>query len=286
MPPQKVTGNNFIPALENLLKVFKSDKFDVEDTSSLSLFLYPDSLVIFAKDKNQANIGVHFYPDFLLNQLDDLITTDQLMKLDVPCKIYLHRKEFSLVPGVLFSTGNEANFLRFSTELPQASFYFNTPLDSNNLQVVSLVEEKLKRHLQARFSELSFHHGSVSFLSYLFKERFNLIGQEILINIIGNQFYAAAFTDQELNAFNVFDLDDKEDLLKYALILIKQLNYDRNHVRITLYGVSPKSEITEDWGKTYFHNFRILTPHANQNYSHGFKHLKDLGLLEIYWQFD
>ncbi|WP_297335298.1 DUF3822 family protein [Algoriphagus sp.] len=272
--------------MENRLNVFKSDKFDVEDTASLSLFLYPDSLIIFAKDKNQANIGIHFYPEFKNQVVDEMIFTDPLMKVDVPCKIYLHRKEFSLVPGVLFSAGNESNFLRFSTELPENPHYFNTPLDSNNLQIVSFVEEKIKKHLQARFSDLSFHHGACSFLSYLFKERFNLIGQEILINLIGNHCYLAAFTDQELSTFNLFEIDQKEDILKYAMILIKQLNYDRNHVRVTIFGVPTKSAITEEWGKAYFHNFRILTPHANQNYSHGFKHLKDLGFFEVYWQFD
>ncbi|WP_026954602.1 DUF3822 family protein [Algoriphagus vanfongensis] len=271
--------------MENTLKVFKSDKFDVEDTASLSLFLYPDFLVIFAKDQNQTNIGIHHYPQLKWEDLDHLILTDPLLKLDVPTRVYVHHSSFSLVPGVLYAAGNEEKFLSFAQQITSKPFYFNTPLDSNNLQIVSMVDEKLKKHLEARFSDLTFDHGASSFLSYLFKERFNLIGQEILINIFGDHMYLAAFTDQELSTFNLFSISSKEDILKYILIVIEQLGYERNLVRINLFGVPANSDMTEDWGKEYFLNFRLLKPHVNQNYPHGFKHLKDLGLFEVSWQY-
>lgn len=272
--------------MENNLKVFKSDKFDVEDTASLSLFLYPDSLYIFAKDKNQANIGIHFYRDFFWNNLEQLIVSDQLLKYDLPAKIYLHHRGFSLVPGALFSPGSEETYLSFSTKLEKGNTFFSTPLDSNNLQVVSFIPDKLKKILQARFSETSFHHGACSFLSYLFKERFNLIGQEILLSVFGEHIYAAVFVDQELSAFNMFEIADKEDILKYSMVLINQVKLDRNHVRLSIFGASEMNGITEEWCKEYFHHARLINPHANQNYSHGFKHLKSVNLFETNWQFD
>src|SRR5690606_22136617 len=182
--------------------------------------------------------------------------------------------------------GQEANYLAFVGEQKPNTSYFNTPLDSNNLQVLSCISGKLKKSLESRFSELTFHHGSVSLLSYLFKERFNLLGQEILVSIFGNQIYAAAFSNQELAAFNIFSIDSKEDILKYAMILVEQLKFDKNHVRISLFGATSESGITENWGKEYFQNFRLLTPHANQNFPHGFKHLKSVNLFETNWQFN
>lgn len=272
--------------MENNLKVYKSDKFDVEDAASLSLFLYPDSLYIFAKDKNQANIGIHFYSQFSWLDLEQLIFTDQLLKNDLPAKIYLHHAGFSLVPGVLFSPGNEETYISFAKDLDKGNTFFSTSLDSNNLQIVSFIPDKMKRILQARFSEVSFYHGSCSFLSYLFKERFNLIGQEILLSVFENHMYAAVFVDQELCAFNMFEIQEKEDILKYSLVLVNQLKLDRNHVRLTIFGASEKNGISEEWGKQYFHHFRLINPHANQNYSHGFKHLKSVNLFETNWQFD
>jgi len=272
--------------LESNLKVFKSDRFDVENTTSLSLFLYPNSLFIFAKDQNQSTICIHEYMNFNWNSLEQLVISDHLLKADLPAKIYLHQPDFSLVPGVLFQPGQEASYLGFALDQKLNTSYFSTPLDSNNLQVLFCVTDKLKKSLAARFSELTFHHGSVSFLSYLFKERFNLIGQEILVSIFGNQIYAAAFSNQELAAFNIFSINSKEDILKYALILLEQLKFDRNHVRISVFGATDASGITENWGKEYFHNFCLLAPHTNQNFTHGFKHLKSVNLFETNWQFD
>ncbi|WP_158587728.1 DUF3822 family protein [Algoriphagus lacus] len=272
--------------MENNLKVYKSDKFDVEDTASLSLFLYPHSFFVFAKDQNQANIGIHHYQDFSWEKLEWLLGTDPLLRNDVPVKVYFHQKGFSLVPGALFQPGKEKEYLHFAQELAEDVVCFASGLDSNNLQVVSYIGQKLKKTLDARYSEVSLHHGSCSFLSYLFKERFNLIGQEILINYFKSHIYIAAFTDQDLSIFNIFEIAGKEDLLKYALITMDQLKYERNHVRISVFGATEKSGITEDWGKDYFQNFRLVNPHANQNYTHGFKHLKSENVLEAFWQYE
>ena len=84
----------------------------------------------------------------------------------------------------------------------------------------------------------------------------------------------------------MFEIASKEDIFKYILIAIDQLKYDRNYVRISIFGTTESSEITENWGNEYFQNFKLANPHSNQNYSHGFKHLKDENLFESYWQYD
>jgi len=272
--------------LENNLKVYRSDKFDVEDTASLSLFVYPRSLFVFAKDKNQANIAVHHHQKFAWNKIEEQLGLDPLLKVDVPAKVYLHQPIFTLVPGVLYQQGKEKDYLLPISDLSDNPHFFSTPVDSNNIQIVSFLSQKTKNHLESRFSEISFNHGSASFLSYLFKERFNLIGQEIIVDYFHSHIYIAAFTDQELSVFNRFEIKGKEDLLKYILIMIETLRFDRNHVRVSIYGATESSELTENWGSTYFANFRLLKPHANQNYSHGFKHLKSENLFESYWQYD
>jgi uncharacterized protein YqgQ len=272
--------------LEKTHQVFKSDKFDIEDVASLSLFLYPDSLYFFAKDKNKANLGIHCYSDFNWEEVDQLLLVDSLLKKDVPVKIYLHHEGFSLVPGVLFSPGNEKSYLSYSLELDKESIFFSTPMDSNNLQVVSFISENMNQALRSKFTEISLFHGSCSFLSYLFKERFNFIGQEILLSVFGNHMYAAVFIDQELSTFNMFEIQEKEDILKYSIILITQWKLDRNHVRLSIYGASEKNGITEEWIKKYFHHFRLLSAHSNQNYAQDFKPLKSINLFENNWQFE
>jgi hypothetical protein len=268
------------------IKVYKSDKFDVEDTASLSLFLYPKSAFVFAKDMNGANIAVHHHLDYGTGHLDLLLNSDQLLKQDVPIKVYLHHPIFALVPGLLFQQGKESEYLQFAGEPTGQYHYFSCGLDSNNLILVSSISAHQKKSLEARFPEISFYPGACSFLSYLFKERFNLIGQEILIDYFGSHLYLAAFTDQELSLFNMFEIRDNKDILKYIMITMDQLKFDKKHARISVFGAQEESGITQEWGESYFYHFRMLKPHVNQNFGHGFKHLKSENLFESNWQMD
>ncbi len=271
--------------MENNLNVLLSDKFAVQDTASLSLFLYPSSLHIFARDKNQGITAIHSYEGISWKKLDEVLSSDTLTKLDVPAKVYIHDALFTLLPGAIFEPGNEKEYLQLAGKIPESPFFFHTSVDSTNVQILSCIPEKLHKPLSKRFSELSLYHGSCSFLSYLFKERFNLIGQEIWINLFDSHAYLAAFTDQELSIFNRFEVETKEDVFKYVLILMESLQHDRNHARVTLFGTTEKSGITEDWGKSYFANFRLIRPHANQNYGHGLSKDKAPTIFESFWHY-
>lgn len=262
-----------------------SDKFAAENTASLSLFLYPSSLFLFAKDKNQAITAVHQHSQINWNKLDDALAAGPLGKLDLPTKVYIHEETFTLLPGVLFQPGKEKAYLNIAGKIPSKPYFFNTPVDSNNVQIISCIPQKMQQQLGKRFSELTFHHGASAFLSYLFKERFNLIGQEIWIDLFDTHLYMAGFTDQELSVFSRFAVASKEDILKYVLILMETLKHDRNHARVTIFGAPEKSGITEAWGKTYFANFRLLRPHANQNYAQGFPLEKSPAIFESFWHY-
>ena len=262
-----------------------SDKFAVQNTASLSLFLYPNSLHVFARDKNQSIIAIHSYERISWKKLDEVLSSDTLTKMDVPAKVYFHEALFTLLPGEIFQPGSEKEYLQLAGKLPESPFFFHTAVDSNNVQILSCIPEKLHRILSKRFSELSIYHGSCSFLSYLFKERFNLIGQEIWINLFDSHAYLAAFTDQELSVFNRFEVETKEEVFKYVLILMETLQHDRNLSRVTLFAATEKSGITDDWGKSYFSNFRLIRPHANQNFGHGLSKDKAPTIFESFWHF-
>ena len=140
----------------------------MEDTASLSLFIYPNSLFVFAKDKNQANISVHHHLKFSWNKMEDHFNSDPLLKLDVPAKVYIHSPVFTLVPGVLYQQGKETEYLELLGDLGDSPHFFTTPVDSNNIQILSFLPQKTKNHLEARFSEVTLFHGSSSFFKSSF----------------------------------------------------------------------------------------------------------------------
>lgn len=272
--------------MEKNLKVFKSDKFGVVDPASLSLFLYPKSAYVFLKDANQSTIAIHSYHEYEESQLKKLLESDPLLKKNLPLKVYFHQTNVSLVPGILFQSGQEKSYLSFVTEQNDDDFFFSTTMDSNNIQIVSSISENNSKVLQANFSEITYRHGACSFLSYAFKERFNLIDQEILVNVFEGNLYAAAFSNQELMSFNIFELENQNDFVKYVRVLIEQLKFNKNHVRISVYGKVEGLDLSKSWGDKYFHNYQLKKLHANQNFASGMKNIDQLGIIETSWQFD
>lgn len=271
--------------MENNLKVFKSDKFDANDASNLSLFLYPSSIHIFVKDKEMVNIAQYYQPNFDWNRLENLIESDAVLSSNLPASVFLHHESFCLVPDDVFSKGKEATYLSFTGSLEDSSSFFSTGLDKNTVHLVSSISAGLKRTIENHFPVTSYHHGSVSFLSYLFKERLYQIGQEILISVFDKQGYFAVSVYQDLTVFNRFEIKGKEDVLKYAMVLISQLKLDLNLVRLSIF--ADKSEaFPKEYFEQYLHHVRILKPFGNQKYAFGFEHPEPSNLFESSWQMD
>lgn len=271
--------------MDQNLKVFKSDKFDAVAIASLSLFLYPDFLAVFAKDKQQETIGLHFYPKMKWKDLNKFLASDPLLRRDLPLRVHVFQQGFSLVPGALFNPKLSSQYLDFATPIQSPVDYFHTPLDGVNIQLVSYLDRNLKTTFTNKFSEVSFSHGAGSLLSYIFKERFNLTAQEILVQMFGKKMFLVAFKDQELCLFNSFDIRKKADLLKYVFSMAKQAGFSLDDLYLRVYGLPKKSGITVEWLEEYLDHVEIMPPHANQQYSHGFKRMHDLGLFEVYWQY-
>ena len=67
------------------------------------------------------------------------------------------------------------------------------------------IQKDLADILSQDKSDITFHHGASSFISFAVKEKFNLLNQEIMVLVQKGFFYLIAFTNQELSLFNKFE---------------------------------------------------------------------------------
>jgi hypothetical protein len=111
------------------------------------------------------------------------------------------------------------------------------------------------------------------------------IGQEILITVFDRQGYFAVSVYQDLTAFNRFEISGKEEILKYAMVLVSQLKLDLNLVRISIFA-DKNDEFPKEYFEQYFHHVRIIKPFGNQKYEFGFEHPEQSNLFESSWQLD
>lgn len=275
-----------VQTTDDTLKKIYCDKYDPDAVSYLSLFLYDEIRFLLAKDVNQKVVAIHTWN--LHSSAENPISKvwkDELYQLDVPTKVFIHNKYFSLVPGALFHSEFLDTYLSFSGEFSGELTSFYSSLDSNNIKLVGGLDQRLYQLLSDGKQEITFHHGSSSFLSYCLSEKTKFLSQEILIYLFDKSFYIAAFDKQVLVLFNRFDIENKDNLLMYLFGLTKQLGFDRNYCRYTVFGKNSHLNFSENWAKEYFKNISFDTVRSIQHYHIGTESFSKTLHFESNWEF-
>ncbi|WP_373495690.1 DUF3822 family protein [Aquiflexum sp.] len=260
------------------------DKFDIQSVSNLSLFLFEDHYFYFAKDQNDKILAIQSQPYENPRLLTFKLKEEELLNLDIPIKVYNYVSSFSLIPGPLFDPALSSVFLFFANKPTENSKVFDTSLESNNLHLVGSIRKDLADQLSEGKSDISFNHGAVSFLSYVLKEKFNFLNQEILLLMQKNHFYLAAFSNQEFVLFNRFDISNREDMLKYVMGITGQLEFNKNYFRLTIFGDASHHQIDNEWISQYFKNINITSPSPNVQYHDGAEKFQKPEVFESYWE--
>lgn len=285
MPLLQVTGNNLDSQEKNIPIKYYGDRFDVEQTSNLSLFLYDHSLVLMAKNQNGAVIASHEY--FLSNreELKEVIESDILINAtNTAGKLYIHNNLFCIVPSMLFDPSEKTTYLNFSTALnEEKQEVFYEGLDSNNIQIVGAIDKATGALFDNPLPDMEITHGASLVLSYLLKDKNEMLGQEIFVVAEQGHMYLAAFAGGELKVFNRFPVEGDQDFLKYTFSVLHQLEFDRMHCRTTLVGDIDGIRVHLDVLKQYFNNLQVTVPKYNQTYSPGAEKFKETDRLEAYW---
>ncbi len=251
--------------------------------SSLSLFLYWEKTVLFGKDHNNKIVVVQSMPR---EDWETQFVSNEIYQLDIPTRIFVHSKQFSLVPGSLYNPLYAATYLTFAGDVSSDFHYFSSKLESNNIHLVSAISQTDYAKLAKNKSSIQFHHGAASFLAYTLNEKNNYLSQELIAYFIDDRFYLVAFHKEELVAFNLFEWKDKDQILSYIFGIIHQLNFDRKHCRLSIYGELESNQLDEAWGKEYFKNFRLKTPEQTQNYHIGPDQFAKSDLFVARWEYN
>jgi len=285
MPLHRVTGNNLDIQEKYNLKAYYSDKFDVEQTSNLSLFLYTHALAILAKNANGSVIGCHLYTFDEKGEIPEIVERDLFINADNTAgKLFVYNNHFCLVPSVLFDPSVKSTFLKFSSrvdEEKQEVFYEG--VDSNNLQVVGAIDKEVLLVFDRGLPDLDITHASSLILSYLLSDKNNMLGQELYVFAEDGHVFLAGFGGSELKIFNRFPVRGEQDFLKYTFAVLHQLGFDRMHCRITCLGNLEGIGVDPGSLNIYFKYLLHEVPKLNQTYSPGAEGFKESKLLEAYW---
>lgn len=270
----------------HIQRKFRSDKFDSEDISSLSLFLYESLLVIISHNKaDEAISAVNLYTLQEEPDLVELIGTDDLINApNTSGKLYSHHQGFTLVPGLVFNPAHSQTYLSFATEVdPLQQEITYTGVGNNTIQVLGTVAHTLLDSLDSKLPELEIAHGAAHVLDFFLNHAKELLHQEIFIHTAPNSMYIAAFKGGELMVFNRFLIQEETALLRYIFTILQELAFDQAHCRISFYGNLDWVHSSLENLKKFFKNIHALVPTQKIAYQKGAETFKNTLLLEAYW---
>jgi len=270
-----------------ILTNYDSDKLDTADISSLSLFLYSRAISVLAKNSSQEIIGVHVYSFEDQQQLFEIIDTDSLIQsANTYGKLFVHNRDFCLIPSQLFDPSHKEKYLYFTAEVDtDSSELFYEPVPSSEIQVIGSLSVDIVTKLEEHLPDLEIIPGALFPLSFLFRPGNVLDDQEIFLFPIPDHYYLAAFSLGTLIFFNIFQADGDEDVLKYTLAVVQQLGFDQETVKLTITGDLSYVQAAPQVLSPYFSNISKEIPQPTAAYvtEQGPADFKSTGLLEAFW---
>lgn len=148
---------------------FISDKFDSENISSLSLFLYESLLAVIAHSKSgKAISAANLYTLSGEGDLEQFLAADELINApNTSGKLYHHHQGFTLVPGLVFNPAHSSLYLSFATEVdPEKDEVTYTGVQNNNIQVLGTSSKFVLQQLDGKLPELELAHGAAHVLDF------------------------------------------------------------------------------------------------------------------------
>lgn len=265
---------------------FISDKFDSENISSLSLFLYESLLAVIAHSKSgKAISAANLYTLSGEGDLEQFLAADELINApNTSGKLYHHHQGFTLVPGLVFNPAHSSLYLSFATEVdPEKDEVTYTGVQNNNIQVLGTSSKFVLQQLDGKLPELELAHGAAHVLDFFLSHAGDLLDQELFIHAAPNSIYIAGFKAGELMVFNRFSVHEESAFLRYVFMVLQQLGFDQAHCRINVYGNLEWVHTSLENLRLYFKNVHQPTPAQKVSYEKGAENFKNTQLLEAFW---
>lgn len=222
------------------------DKFDRSDTrtSTLCLLLRPHRLAYAVHDSTRNKFTVQHTSflaagegrDAYLKDLRTAIAQDDLLHLPYQrTVIALGQGPSVLVPQALHEADQAGRFLGLQYQLPAHFSLVCEALDDMDAVLEGALDSDLLNYLHGCFGPSEIHHADAVLLCGQWRERPEE-GAVAYAHIEREAFAMTVFVDGTLRYFNRFTIKAKEDFLYFVLLVLGELDLDRNQTPLIIQG--------------------------------------------------
>jgi hypothetical protein len=171
----------------------------------------------------------------ILSELKNILNEFNLLNI-IKVTLILNNKLSVLVPKDFFNEENCLDYLKFNSRLLKndtASFDYIEEFEVHN---VFITYGNVTNYLIEKFGSFEFFHYSTVLLKKLYSDTPKDKIARIYVNINKSYLNIIVFKGKELNYYNTFDYETKDDILYFVLFVIEQNKLINNETKMKLIG--------------------------------------------------
>ena len=200
-------------------------------------------------------------PYLLLKELKAVLNTKNLSHTSFNEVMVVHKNGFfSMVPKPLFNKEELPNYLKFNAKMMANDLVVYDELDNHELVNVYIPYANVNNYIFELFGEFTFKHSGSVLVSSLLDHTSSSASNYCYVQIAEREMEIVVVSEKKLLFYNYFEYKTKEDFLYYLLFSLEQLNLDREHIQLRLFGQIDEDDDLFQLCHTYVSNVSVFVP--------------------------
>ena len=203
-------------------------------------------------------------PVDVLNHLKAELSSNTVFSEDFVAVLVIHQNELStLVPKALYNTNNKADYLKFNSKILRTDFITEDEIAINESLNVYVPYVNINNYIFETFGEFVYKHSSSVLIDSILQQDNTAENPTVYININKNSIELLVVDKGQLQLFNVFEYNSKEDFIYYILFVFEQLKLDPETTPIILSGKINKNDALYNILYTYVRHIDFMRKDFN-----------------------
>lgn len=200
-------------------------------------------------------------------------------------KLAIKNQKFTLIPSTLFSRDNLPHYLHMSAEIDEDidSFYYYKHVQSE-VVLVFAAEKNVIERIRSIYPTRSLqvlHQGS-ALIEGIQSHRDFTNNRDMYIHIGRTHFSIVVTENNRLLYYNRFSYQDSQDIIKYTMMVMQEMNLDQNSSKVLVWGnVKVNSEHFRQLYR-YIRNISYGSKPSYLKFSYVFDELSDHQYFDLY----
>lgn len=173
----------------------------------------------------------------VLNRLKAELSSNKIFTDDFDDVLIIHQNELAtMVPSELYNSTFKADYLKFNAKILRTDHIAEDEITVNKSINVYVPYVNVNNYIFETFGEFVFKHASSILVDSILQRHIKENGPCVYLNVNFNSLEYVVVNNKQLQLYNYFEFQTKEDLIYYILFVFEQLSLDTETTPVFLSG--------------------------------------------------